>query len=48
MVTGLPLWIIFFAIKIYIKCFKKTPKDSEDDYQKDYKMVDTSERGKVV
>lgn len=48
MVTGLPLWIIFFAIRIYLRCFRTTPKDSEDDYQKDYKMVETSERGKEV
>ena len=47
MVTGLPLWLVFFALKFYQKCIKKTAKDQDLDQERgrdkdfDYEKVET-------
>ena len=38
-VTGLPLWFIFFALKIYQKCCKKQEKENENNKEEESRQL---------
>ena len=53
MVTGLPLWILFFSLKIYQRWCRKKPKldntevDNNDNSKAEYSLVNTEENKNI-
>jgi len=53
MVTGLPLWILFFSLKIYQRWCRKKPKldntevDNNDNSKAEYSLVNTAENKNI-
>ena len=39
-ITGWPLWIIFFALRIHQKCCKADNKDTKEREMKEYSLIE--------